>query len=43
MPAKPFISFQIAARHRHYPILPPLPAVGLSVVLEMMRFLRITV
>jgi hypothetical protein len=39
VPAKPFISFQIAARHRHYQILPPLPGVRLSVVLEMMQFL----
>jgi hypothetical protein len=39
MPAKPFISSQIAVRHRDHSILPPLPSVGLRVVLEMMLFL----
>jgi len=34
-----FISFQIAARHHHYQILPPLHGVGLSAVPEMMLFL----
>jgi hypothetical protein len=43
MPAKLFISFQIAARHRHYQILPLLSGVGFSAVLEMMLFLWITV